>query len=366
MNLLAGDFKNITELIVKARYNALKTVNKELITLYWNIGEHITSKIETSQWGKSVVEKLSEHIKNQFPDMTGFSSRNLWRMKQFYETYRLIDEFQLFFEAITKKEIQNQTIENQIDIILPTPSAELEYSKLLNILCSVSWSHHSEILTACKTIEEKMFYIFLSKKEKYSIPELRRQIKSSVYERTMLADTKLPTLSAEFPKDITGIFKDTYIFEFLNLPKEFNEKDLQKSLITNLKNFILELGKGFTFVGQEYRVQVGMHDYYLDLLFFHRALQCLVVFELKTEEFKPEFFGKLNFYLEALDRDVKMEHENPSIGVLLCKGKDIDVVEYAMSRNLSPALVADYETKFLPKQLLLNKLNELHQIFDNK
>jgi len=165
----------------------------------------------------------------------------------------------------------------------------------------------------------------------------------------------------ELPQDITGAFKDSYIFEFLNLPEPHNESDLQKALLAQLKNFILELGKDFLFVGEEFRVQVGNSDFFIDLLFFHRALQCLVAFELKTDKFKPEFLGKLNFYLEALDRDVKRENENPSIGVLLCKSKDAEVVEYAMSRNLSPALVAEYETKFIEKKILQAKLHELFE-----
>jgi len=357
MTLQNSDFKTITELITKARYNALKSVNKELINLYWTIGEYITHKVETTEWGKSVVEKLAEHIQAQFPEIKGFTSRNLWRMKQFYDTYR---EILILSEA--QKKLLN--IDYQDSEKLSPTATVLDNDKVKTAFYLLSWSLHLEILSGCKTIEEKLFYIFLSAKEKYTSKELRRQIKTSVFERTMLADTKLSAASTQLSEDITGIFKDTYIFEFLNLPKEHNEKDLQTALTANLKTFILELGKGFTYIGQEYRVQVGMHDYYLDLLFFHRQLQCLVVFELKTEEFQPEFLGKLNFYLEALDRNVRLQHENPSIGILLCKGKDNDVVEYAMSRNLSPAMIADYETKLIPKQLLLNKLCELHQIFD--
>jgi predicted nuclease of restriction endonuclease-like (RecB) superfamily len=162
-----------------------------------------------------------------------------------------------------------------------------------------------------------------------------------------------------------NIFKDTYVFEFLNLPKNYSEKDLRKALVSNLKDFILELGKGFSFVGEEYRVEVGNHDYYIDLLFFQRDLQCLAAIELKIEEFKPEFIGKMNFYLEALDRDLKKEHEKPSVGILLCKGKDEEVVEFALARNISPTLIADYETKLIDKKLLQKKLREL-VLFENE
>ncbi len=182
-----NDFKTITELIAKARYNALKSVNKELISLYWNIGHYISEKIESSEWGKSIVEKLSEYINNQFVDIKGFSSSNLWRMKQFYENY-----------------CRNE--------------------KLATLLREISWAAHIDIMTKAKTLEEKEFYILLAIKEKLSVRELRRQIQSCVYERTMLADTKMPTKLVEFPKDLTGIFKDTYIFEFLNLPKILTKK----------------------------------------------------------------------------------------------------------------------------------------------
>lgn len=222
-------------------------------------------------------------------------------MKQFYETY------------------------HTIEIVSP-------------LLTQLSWSNHLMILSKCKTIEEKQFYILISAKEKLSKRELKRQIETSVFERTMLADIKVSPLVTQLQKDVKQVFKDTYVFEFLDLPIGYNEKDLHSQILVNLKKFLLELGRGFSFIGKEYRVQVGLHDYYIDLLFFHRELQCLVAIELKTVEFKPEHLGQLNFYLEVLDTDVKMPNENPSIGILLCKGKDTEVVEFALRRNISPSL----------------------------
>jgi len=191
--------------------------------------------------------------------------------------------------------------------------------------------------------------------------EIRRQIKSAAFERTILSDRKMTLPETVLPR---GIFKDRYIFEFLDLPEQHSEDDLERALVENFRDFILEIGKGFAYLGRQYRLQVGNHDYYLDLLFYQRDLQCLVNFELKIEEFAPEFLGKLNFYLEALDRDVKKPHENPSIGVLLCKGKDDTVVEYALSRNVSPALIADYETKLPDKKLLRAKIEEFAQMLE--
>lgn len=219
-------------------------------------------------------------------------------------------------------------------------------------------AHHLEIFSSIRKPDEILFYLLQSITEKWTRSDLRRQLKSALYERTLLAkQTPNPTLQKI--DVVQNLFKDPYIFEFLDLPKDYSEKDLEQSIILNLQKFILEIGKGFTYMGSQYRLQVGNKDYYTDLLFYHRDLQCLVLFELKIQDFEPEFLGKLNFYLEALDRDVKRPHENPSIGILLCKGKDNDVVEYALARNISPTIIAEYQTKLIDKRLLIDKLNQL-------
>ncbi len=217
-----------------------------------------------------------------------------------------------------------------------------------------------------KSEEERSFYLKLCTENRYSVRELEKLIKTGTFERTMLADKNISSVIKELPQNTENIFKDTYVFDFLNISKNHSEKILQKALISSLKDFILELGSGFTFIGEEYRVSVGNDDFYIDLLFFHRKLECLVAFELKTDKFKPSYMGQLEFYLEALDRDVKLENENPSIGVLICKEKDNDVVEYSLSRSVSPTVVSEYETKLIPKKLLKDKLNELYLAFDEK
>ncbi len=179
----------------------------------------------------------------------------------------------------------------------------------------------------------------------------------------MIGNSKLPTALRESNHDLTNTFKDSYVFEFLNLTDPHSESDLQRGLIRQMKNFILELGKDFLFIGEEYKLQVGNSDFFIDLLFYHRGLQCLVAFELKADKFKPDHLGQLNFYLEALDRDVKKPNENPSIGVLLCKDKDSEVVEYALSRSLSPTMVSEYKTQLPDKKILQQKL---HELFDNE
>ncbi|MCK4764719.1 MAG: DUF1016 family protein [Candidatus Aminicenantes bacterium] len=322
-------FKEITHLIKESRDKTLRVVNKELLKLYWEVGEYINKRVEASGWGMGVVRRLAEFIQESGPGLKGFTSRNLWRMKQFYETYK-------------------------------------DYSKLSPLWTELSWSNNRLILSKTKTIEEKEFYLRLSVKENYSARELDRQISSGYFERTMLSNRKTSTSVEQFYPSAGNVFKDKYLLEFLDLPDPFTENDLQKSIINNLKKFILEVGRDFSFVAEEFRLQVGMHDYYIDLLFFHRELSCLVAFDLKIEKFKPEYLGKMNFYLEALDRDVKKPHENPSIGILLCKGKDSEVVEYALSRNISPAVIADYETKLIDKRLLQAKLHEFFELAEAK
>jgi len=227
-----------------------------------------------------------------------------------------------------------------------------------NILGALNWSHHIDLLGKTRNLEEKVFYLLLSIKEKFTVKELRRHLNSGLYERQKLSSQQIAGNQHPNAEIIPQIFRDKYIFEFLDLPEPHSENDLQKGLVKNLKQFILEIGRDFTFIGEEYRLQVGKQDFYIDLLFYHRELQCLVAFELKVSAFQPEFLGKLNFYLEALDREVKKPHENPSIGVLLCTENDKEIVEIALSRNMSPALVAEYETKLLDKDLLRRMLRE--------
>lgn len=319
-------FTDIIQLIKQSRTNAIRAVNAELINLYWNIGEYISKKIEQSEWGDSVVTELAKFIQTYEPEIKGFSDKNLWRMKQFYETYK-------------------------------------DFPKLSTLLREISWSHNLAIFSRCKTAEEREFYLKLSKQESYSFRELERQISASLFERTMIGNSKLSTTLRESNHDLSNTFKDSYVFEFLNLPEPHSESELQLGLVRQMKNFILELGKDFLFIGEEYKLQVGNSDFYIDLLFYHRGLQCLVAFELKADKFKPDHLGQLNFYLEALDRDVKKPNENPSIGVLLCKDKDSEVVEYALSRSLSPTMVSEYKTQLPDKKLLQQKL---HELFDNE
>jgi predicted nuclease of restriction endonuclease-like (RecB) superfamily len=319
-------FTDIIQLIKQSRSKAIKAVNAELINLYWDIGEYISKKIEQSEWGDAVVTELANFIQTNEPEIKGFSDKNIWRMKQFYDTYK-------------------------------------DFPKLSTLLREISWSHNLAIFSRCKTSEEREFYLKIAKQENYSFRELDRQISASLFERTIIGNSKRSPALRETNKDLSNTFKDSYILEFLNLPEPHSEKELQRGLVRQMKDFILEFGKDFLFIGEEYKIQVGNSDFYIDLLFYHRGLQCLVAFELKADKFKPDHLGQLNFYLEALDRDVRKPNENPSIGILLCKDKDSEVVEYALSRSLSPTMVSEYKTQLPDKKVLQQKL---HELFDNE
>ena len=258
----APDFREILDLIASARQRAYQAVNTALIDLYWQVDEHLSRKLASAEWGEGVMPQLARHIATTYPGLRGFTRRNLFRMRQFYETYR---DQQFVSPLVT-----------QI---------------------------HPEALS---------------------------------------------------------IFKDSYLLEFLDLPAGHSEADLHQGLLLQLRDFLIELGRDFCFIGTEFPLQVGGRDFALDLLFFHRGLNCLVAIELKVGRFEPEYLGKLGFNLEALDRDAKKPHENPAIGVLLCASKDAEVVKYAMNRHLSPALIAEYQTQLPDKQLLQRKLHEFY------
>lgn len=324
------DFSDLVNLIHERRGRVFRLVNRELVDLYWEIGSRISSRIQNSGWGRGTVTELADYLAMHVPGLRGFSASNLWRMRQFYETWR------------------------------DTPE------ELATLLRELAWSSHLDLLGRCKTTEEREFYLRHAIRENHSVRELRRAIDSATFERMALADKKLATVSRVLPPEAKNAFKDSYVVEFLDLSSDHSENDLRRGLVRRLSRFLCELGRDFTFIGEEYPIQVGTRDGFVDLLFFHRGLNCLIAIELKITAFEPEHIGKLNFYLEALDRDVKKAHENPSIGILLCKTKEDEVVEYAMSRSTSPAVVAEYQLHLPDKKLLQAKLNEFFELETNR
>ena len=365
-------FSILQQAIKQARDNAFSSVNAELVNLYWQTGAFVSKQLEQSTWGDKTVQKLSEFLLKNDPALKGFDRKSIYRMVQFYECYKetafLAPVADQHYDTVNQSDVIVATLWRQAgketpqEIVATLWRQFSQESIKHSVLTKLNWSVHKILISRTKSDEEREFYIWKCIHEKYSVREIDRQISAGLYERTMLGNSTISkSLKTEY-SDIINTFKDSYIFEFLNLPDHYSENDLQKGLITQMKNMILELGKDFLFVSDEYKVMVGDSDFYIDLLFYHRGLQCLVAFELKTDKFIPEYLGKLNFYLEALDRDVKKNNEKPSIGILLCKDKDTEVVEYAMSRSLSPAMVAAYKTMLPEKKILQQKL---HELFEN-
>ncbi len=315
-----NNFNDIINIIEQSKNRALKAVNAEMINMYWQIGKYMSELCNNSSFGDKVVDEVAAYIAKANPDIKGFNRRGLYRMKQFYELYK--------------------------DDKFVTP-----------LVTQINWTNHLLIMSGAKSAEERHFYMQACIKERYSKRELERQMDSALYQRYMLSSKK--ALPKSVPAAARESILDSYVLEFLDLPEQYSENNLKKAIIGNLKKFILEFGKDFTFVGEEYRVQVGGQDFYIDLLFYNRALSCLVPIELRIGKFKPEHIGQINFYLEALDRDVKKPNENPSVGVILCASKDDAVVEYALSRSLSPTMVADYTLQLPDKKLLEEKLREI-------
>lgn len=317
------DFSEVVHLIAAARQHAYQTVNTTLIELYWQVGAYISNKIKAAEWGDGVVDALARHLAITQPNLKGFTRANLFRMRQFYETY-------------------------QDDKIVSA------------LLRQLPWTHNLIILSQSKRAEEREFYLRMAIQERWSKRELERQFNTALFARIALNPIKVSPVVRQMYPDALNVFKDSYVVDFLNLPQEHSEADLHQGLLGKLKHFLLELGRDFCFVGSEFPVQVGKQDFALDLLCFHRGLNALVAIELKVDKFQPEHLGKLNFYLEALDRDHRKAHENPAIGVLLCASKDDEVVEYALSRSLSPAMIAEYQTQLPDKKLLQAKLHEFY------
>lgn len=314
-------FAEVVGMIRQARAGALQAVNTALVDLYWRVGAYISQKVESAVWGEGVVAQLAEHIAQKHPDLQGFTRSNLFRMRQFYEAYRA-DE------------------------------------KVAPLARQLSWSHHVMILGRSKRAEEREFYVRLAVRERWSKRELERQFDTQLFARVIADPPKAAAALKAAHPGAEQIFRDRYVVDFLDLPERHDEGDLHRGLVAHMRQFLLELGRDFCFVGERYRLQVGPKDFYVDLVLYHRELQALVAFELKATEFEPGHLGQLEFYLEALDRDVRKPHERPSIGVLLCATRTAEVVEYALARSASPAMVAAYAAHLPSKALLEAKLAE--------
>ena len=299
-----------------AQYEALKAVNRELIALYWDIGELIVTHQESAGWGKSVVEQLAQDLQVEFHGMAGFSARNIWRVRDFYLTYH-------------------------------------GNEKLTPLVAEIGWTHNLVILEKCKDDLQREFYIRMTQKFGWTKNVLIHQIENKTYEKTLLNQTNFDrTLSEEMRDRAKLAVKDAYTFDFLELADEHSERELEKAILTRVEPFLREMGGMFTFVGSQYRLEISDEEYFIDLLLYHRGLKCLVAVELKIGKFLPEYVGKMQFYLAALDDRVRLEGENAAIGIILCKSKDRTIVEYALRQSNQAIGVATYQiVSSLPLEL---------------
>jgi predicted nuclease of restriction endonuclease-like (RecB) superfamily len=320
VNLDKAEYKNffieIKERIRQAQYDALKSVNKQLIALYWDIGKKIVEKQESLGWGKSIVENLSSDLQKEFPGIRGFSAANLWRIRNFY-------------------------------------SANSKNSKLAPLVREIAWAHNLVIMEKCKDDIEREFYIKMTKKFGWTKNVLIHQVENQSYQKYLLNQTNFEkTLPAEYKNQAKLAVKDEYTFDFLELGEEHSEHQLEIALINNIRKFLIEMGGNFTFIGNQFKIQAGKKEYFVDLLLYHRKLRCLFAVDLKISDFKPEYAGKMQFYLSVLNDKVKLEEENPSIGLILCKEKDRLIVEYALKDSTQPIGISSYKiTTKLPKEL---------------
>ena len=321
MNNYINIVKNLKQEILKSRYNIAKVANKELLFLYYKVGNIISEKVASEKWGNKTIEKLSEDLQNELKGLRGFSSTNLKRMKFFYEEWASI------FHDNLKSNSIDLSLENENLVISPLLTYQFK-----DLFTKVSFISHYEIITSTKTIDERVFYISKAAKEFWSVRTLKHYLKNNIFEsQKQFPNNFKTTVAPENFEVALNSFRGQYLLDFISFSdkEQDNERVLEKEIVNNIKDFLMSLGSDFAFLGNQYRIIVSEKEFFIDLLFYNRKLQSLVDFELKTGEFKPEYLGKMNFHLSALDEYVKQKHENPSIGIILCKEKDNKIVEFS-------------------------------------
>jgi predicted nuclease of restriction endonuclease-like (RecB) superfamily len=344
--------KELKQNIIQSRYAAARLANKEQLRLYLKTGWILTEKIAAEKWGNSILKKIAADLQTELPGLRGFSDRNLYNMKLFYQAYPDHEVSQ----SVTAK------IENPV--ILQSVTTELQVD--FELFFSISFTHHILLLNKCKSLEERYFYIRHAATEYWSVSILEHKINEGLFKHQgRLPNNFNDTVSQELKETALQVFQDEYLWDFMSLDGDENERVIESEIVNNIRKFILGLGKGFSFIGNQYRLEVDGQEFFIDLLFFNRNLQSLVIFELKRGKFKPEYAGQLNFYLNVLDDKVKLPNENPSIGIIICKEKSNTVVEYAFKSIDSAMGAATFRTaRQVPKEMKdilpdANKLSEL-------
>ena len=351
-------FAQIDAIITMHRNRAIANVNVENLITCWEIGQYISYQLSHANWGSKVVGDLADYLKVHNPGLRGFGRRNLYNMVKFYDNYSSPDFNSLMEKLPIDEIVQLPTAQLPIvDETVQLPTAQL-CTPIPPLLTITTFTNHVEILSRCRSYEERVFYMLYAAQNRLKVEELRRCIINQTYDSLMAKEKMMSPALLKRSIGIEFMLKDRAIVDFLGLPVRHNEHQLHRGLLEHMKDFILELGKDFLFMESEYPLEVGGKTRRVDLLFYHRGLQCLVAVELKAADFEPEFVGKMDMYLEALDRDVKRDYENPSIGIILCPSADRVSVEYTLSRSLSPTMVAEYHRHLIPQATLTKSLEE--------
>lgn len=346
------DFQQVYGMILSHRKRAAAAVDNEMLLMIWEVGGYVSMKLKTSAWGDGVVRQLSDYIRTQDPTSRGWSYRTIYKMVQLYEAYSRKE----FMELVSRMNVGDfarpqipaaskaEIVPIEMAQIAASEIVPIELAQIPNVLFATGWSNHQMIMSRCKTDEERLFYMLYAKREHLEYKQLERAIKTDTMTSLLSArDMQSEALQREYP-DSRVLFKDTAYVDFLGLPKTYRESKLRRGIIQHMKEFVLEIGgRDFLFIDDEHVLKVNGKPYKCDLLFYHRLLQCMVAFELKTTEFRPSYKGQLEFYLEVLDQEEKYAHENPTIGIIFCKESDPEVVRYAMNRTMSPMMVMQYK-----------------------
>ena len=335
--------KAIKQQIRSTKIRMIKTANTELIHFYWRLGQIISLKLKEQNWGDKVINKLSIDLRNEFPDMQGFSRQNLYY--SFYEFYA------------------GQMHISPNNSIVPQVEGQLQIADNYKIIFDIPWGHQKVIISKAQNIEEALFYAHQTLSNSWSRSILENQFKQQFYEHYGQGQTNfsqtLPTLTADMAQEVV---KDPYWFDFVSVSQKARERDIEKQLVTHITQFLLELGKGFAFVGEQYCLNLNDKEYFCDLLFYHIPLRAYVVIELKNGNFKPEHLGQLNFYQNLINNTLRGEYDNPTIGMLLCRDKDRIEVEYALQNISSPIGVSEFNVKELLPDNLKSKLPTIEEV----
>lgn len=389
MKKVEKEFELVNRIIERHWNRAIGLANAESLMTYWTVGAFVSERLKNAQWGSKTVEALSDYLKTRNPKRKGYGKRQIYNMVQFYDTYTM-PEYQAISERLRLYEfvqmasaqieegaiVHSANAQIETDVVLPSTTAKTQGGTIVHsvnaqlhdnevkcvpfplFLSLVSFTSHVQILNRTHSMEEKIFYILYAARERLNSRDLVRAFVAQTYDAVMSKEKKISrALKAAYP-GADFLLKDKVLVDFLRLPEKHNEHRLHAGILEHMKAFILAMGRDFLYMGNEYHIQVGGRQRRLDLLFYHRSLQCLVDVELKAEGFQSEYIGKMDLYLEALDREIRRDNENPSIGIILCPEADRYDVEYTLNRTMSPIMIAEYKRLLVPEEVMKKSLEE--------